>query len=376
MTSLSSASGLGQSFQVIEHAWIVHEPEELAEAVQRLIAEHNRTAQGGQSMKKNTTDNSLTLGVDLGGTKVETSLVDATGHILASHRSPTQPEKGPDGVIANIIECVNSCLSGANQSTQALGIGMAGQIEKDSGIVRFAPNLGWHNVPLRTKLEEALALPVIVTNDVRAAAYGEWLYGAGQGVNDLVCLFVGTGVGGGVISGGRLLEGCSNTGGELGHMTIVNGGRQCHCRNQGCLEAYAGGWAIGERVQEAAHNDPKAGKALIMLAGSIEKISAATVTEAYTDGDPLAQRMVEETAQFLAAGLVGIINAFNPCLIVLGGGVIQGLPEYTFLVERIIHFKALEAALEGLRIVTAALSNKAGVVGAAALARHRFHSAD
>ncbi|MFC2013553.1 ROK family protein [Chloroflexota bacterium] len=318
----------------------------------------------------------LILGVDLGGTKIETSLVDTTGHILASHRSPTQPEKGPDGVINDIIECVNSCLGEASQSAQALGIGMAGQIEKDTGIVRFAPNLGWHSIPLRAKLEEALALPVIVTNDVRAATYGEWLYGTGQGVKDLVCLFVGTGVGGGIVSGGRLLEGCNNTSGELGHMTIVSGGRQCHCRNQGCLEAYAGGWAIGERVQEAVRNDLKAGKALITLAGSVEKISAATVTEAYANGDPLAQRMVEETAQFLAAGLVGIINAFNPCLVVLGGGVIQGLPVYTSLVQHMVRLKALETALEGLRIVTAALGNKAGVIGAAALARYWFHKVE
>ena len=165
-------------------------------------------------------DKTLTLGVDVGGTKIEISLVDATGHILTSHRKLTQPEKGPDGVITNIIECVNKCLGEAGKSAQALGIGMAGQIGKDTGVVRFSPNLGWHNVPLRTRLEDAIALPVVVTNDVRAATYGEWLYGAGQGVNDLVCLFVGTGVGGGVVSAGRLLEGCSNTGGELGHMTI------------------------------------------------------------------------------------------------------------------------------------------------------------
>ena len=327
-------------------------------------------------MKKNTIESAPTLGVDLGGTKIEASLVDANGHILASHRSRTQPEKGPDGVIADIIECVNGCLGGDSQSAQALGIGMAGQIEKDTGIVRFSQNLGWRSVPLRAKLEEGLALPVMVTNDVRAATYGEWLYGAGQGANDLVCLFVGTGVGGGIVSSGRLLEGCNNTGGELGHMTIVSDGRQCHCRNQGCLEAYAGGWAISERVQEAVRNDPKAGKALITLAGSIEKISAATITEAYANGDPLAQRMVEETAQFLAAGLVGIINTFNPCLIVLGGGVIQGLPEYISLVENIVHLRALEEALEGLCIVTSALGNRAGVIGAAALARHRFHKAE
>jgi len=315
---------------------------------------------------------SLTLGIDLGGTKIETSLVDTTGHILASHRRPTQPEKGPDGVIGDIIECVKNCLGEASKSAQALGVGMAGQIEKYSGIVRFAPNLGWRNVPLGDMLEEALVLPVEVTNDVRAATYGEWLYGAGQGVDDLICLFVGTGVGGGIVSGGKLLEGCNNTAGELGHMTIMTDGRQCHCRNRGCLEAYAGGWAIAERAQEAVRIDPKAGQPLITLAGSIERITAATVTEAYDNGDPVAQRIVEETAHFLAAGVVGIVNAFNPCLLVLGGGVIQGSPMYLPMVERAVRINALEAALEGLRIVTAALGNKAGVIGAAALARHRL----
>jgi glucokinase len=315
---------------------------------------------------------SLTLGVDLGGTKIETSLVDTTGHILASHRRPTQPEKGPDGVIGDIIECVKNCLGEASKSAQALGVGMAGQIEKYNGIVRFAPNLGWRNVPLGAMLEEALVLPVEVTNDVRAATYGEWIYGAGQGVDDLICLFVGTGVGGGIVSGGKLLEGCNNSAGELGHLTIMTDGRQCHCRNRGCLEAYAGGWAIAERAQEAVRSDPKAGQSLITLAGSVERITAATVTEAYANGDHVAQLIVEETAHFLAAGVVGIINAFNPCLLVLGGGVIQGSPMYLSMVERAVRINALEAALEGLRIVTAALGNKAGVIGAAALARHRL----
>jgi glucokinase len=249
---------------------------------------------------------------------------------------------------------------------------MAGQIEKYNGIVRFAPNLGWRNVPLGAMLEEALVLPVEVTNDVRAATYGEWLYGAGQGVDDLICLFVGTGVGGGIVSGGKLLEGCDNSAGELGHLTIMTDGRQCHCRNRGCLEAYAGGWAIAERAQEAVRIDLKAGQSLITLAGSIERITAATVTEAYATGDPVAQRIVEETAHFLAAGVVGIVNAFNPCLLVLGGGVIQGSPMYLPMVERAVRINALEAALGGLRIVTAALGNKAGVIGAAALARHRL----
>jgi len=316
----------------------------------------------------------VTLGVDLGGTKIETALVDAAGHILVSHRHPTQFEKGPNGVIADVVTSVKTCLGEVDMTAQGLGVGVAGQVDR-AGTLRFAPNLGWRNVPLQVSLEKALGMPVVVNNDVRAATWGEWRHGAGQGIDDLVCLFVGTGIGGGIVSGGRLLEGCNHTAGELGHMTIVAGGRHCHCPNRGCLEAYAGGWAIAERAQEAAHVDPKAGQRLVTLAGSIQQISAATVTQAYTDRDPLAHRLVEETAQYLAAGLVSIINAFNPCLIVLGGGVILGLPEYATIVERAVRENALPTAVEGLRIVIAALGDKAGVIGAAALARDKIRQA-
>ncbi len=315
----------------------------------------------------------LTLGVDVGGTKIETVLVDAAGRILAFHRYPTQPEKGPDGVIANIVTSVEVCLGEAGQKAQGLGIGIAGQVDRASGMLRFAPNLvGWHNVPLQAKLEETLGLPVVVDNDVRAATWGEWQHGAGQGVDDLVCLFVGTGIGGGIVSSGQLLEGCHNTAGELGHITIVASGRRCRCPNRGCLEAYAGGWAIAERAQEAVRADLKSGQTLVTLAGSIQQISAATVTQAYTNGDPLANHLVEETAQYLAAGVVGIVNAFNPCLLVLGGGVIEGLPGYVSMIEPLVRANALKAAVEHLRIVTAALGTKAGAIGAATLARNKI----
>ena len=313
----------------------------------------------------------VTIGVDLGGTKVETALVDAAGRIVVSRRQPTNPEKGPDAVITDIVACVEACLGEAGKTTQGLGVGVAGQLDR-SGTLRFSPNLGWRNVPLKVKLEDALDIPVVINNDVRAATWGEWRHGAGWGVDDMVCLFVGTGIGGGVISGGQLLSGCSNTAAELGHMTIVADGRRCHCPNRGCLEAYAGGWAIAERAQEAVHANPQAGQRLVALAGGVQQISAATVTQACREGDPLACRLVEETAQYLAAGVVGIVNAFNPCLLVLGGGVIQGRPEYVSEVERLVRENALQTAVEGLRIVMAALGDKAGVIGAAALARDRI----
>jgi len=218
-------------------------------------------------------------------------------------------------------------------------------------------------------------MPVVAINDVRAATWGEWRYGSGRGVDDLVVLFVGTGIGGGVISGGNLIVGCSNTGGELGHITIVLDGRNCRCRNMGCLEAYAGGWAIAERAQEAVRADPKAGAFLVFLAGSIEKITAATVSQAYRQGDHLARKLVRETAQYLAAGVVGIVNAFNPCLLALGGGVIDGLPELVHIVKKVTRRRALESAVEKLKVVKVSLGDDAGVIGAAALAHSKIGGA-
>jgi glucokinase len=293
----------------------------------------------------------LNVGVDLGGMKVESALVDAEGHVLTSHRHATDSRtKGPQGVIADIVACVGECLGDDVRNARALGVGVAGQIDAATGTVRFAPNLGWRNVPLRAELERTLRLPVVVVNDVRAATFGEWAHGAGKGVNNLVCLFVGTGIGGGVVSGGQLLEGSGNAAGELGHMTIVAGGRPCHCPNRGCLEAYAGGWAITERAQDAIRADPHSGVAAVALAGSVEQITTAVIAQAYKAEDSFARHLIAETGQYLAAGVVGIVNAFNPSVLIFGGGVIEGLPELVYLAEAEVRARALEAAVNGLCI--------------------------
>ncbi len=312
---------------------------------------------------------SLTLGVDLGGTKVRTALVDPEGNIVFSHQHPTNRTGGYKGVISDIVSCVRNCLSESSMKAIALGMGVAGQVDASSGTVLFAPNLGWRDVPLQSELEKALQLPVVVANDVRAATVGEWYYGAGQGIGDIVCIFVGTGIGGGVISGGRLLEGATNSAGELGHITIVTNGRPCHCPNLGCLEAYAGGWAIAERAIEAVNKDPEAGRMLVELAGSANSVTAATVGEAYIKEDSLARRLVEKTGMYLASGIVGLINAFNPALLILGGGVIEKLPVLISIVEQGVQIHALQAANISLLIEKARLGNNAGVIGAATLSR-------
>ncbi len=313
-------------------------------------------------------DKPLTIGVDIGGTKLNVALVDRKGCVLSTYNSLIHPRKGPEKVIPHILTAIAKCQSKTGHDAKAIGIGVAAQVDV-KGVVHGAPNLGWQNFPLKRRFEKELEIPVLVTNDVNAAAWGEGRYGSGKGVEELVVLFVGTGVGGGVITGGKLLAGCTNSGGELGHITIVYNGRKCHCPNRGCLEAYAGGWAIAMRAQEAVRTAHKKGEHMVSMAGGIDKITAITVSQAYREGDPLAQRLVEETGRYLAAGVVSIVNAFNPCVLALGGGVIEGLPELIQMVNEITQNRALEAAIEDLKIVKAELGVDAGTIGAAALAQ-------
>lgn len=321
--------------------------------------------------------NPITIGVDLGGTKVKLAIIDKDGGILFSRRYATNPQQGHEGVIADIAGHVNYYLRHSTLTRgfrpSAIGVGVAGQVDSATGIVQFAPNLvEWEDVPLKKKLEKRIGLPVIVTNDVRAATYGEWFYGAGRDVGDLVGIFVGTGIGGGIVSGGHMLEGCSNTAGELGHITIVAGGRRCRCSNLGCLEAYAGGWAIAERAREAVQDDIMAGRKIIKLAGGIENITAAAVSRAYKEKDPLAVQLIEETGKYLSAGMVGIVNVLNPRLIILGGGVVEHLNALIPMVKQGVKKHSLPAAVKLLKIVKAKLGDNAAAVGAAALTRNNF----
>ena len=318
------------------------------------------------------------IGVDLGGTKVKVAVVDARGKIHQELRQPTNVAGGPDRIIADIVEMVRKVLGQSPPSACAgLGVGVAGQITPDTGVVRFAPNLNWREVPFGDRLQATLNLPVVVTNDVRAATWGEWLHGSGRGVEDLICLFIGTGVGGGVVSGGRMLSGCTNTAGELGHMTTDLNGPRCTCGNRGCLEALAGGWAIARRGREAIREAPEAGKALLKAAGLKEPVvlldvTAKVVADAAQAGDPLARVIMDEVAQALIAGTVSLVNAFNPSRLILGGGVIHGMPELVDRIDRGIRQSALKTASEALQVLPGKLKNDAGVVGAANLAIQSF----
>lgn len=312
----------------------------------------------------------FTVGVDLGGTKILVALVDARGHVVTTIRRETAVEAGFDRVAGQILDATKASMEGVDRGDiEGVGVGVAGQVAPDDGVVLNAPNLFWEDAPLKSTLEGGLGLPVTVLNDVRAATWGEWLYGAGRGTHDLTAVFIGTGIGGGVVSGGRMLTGCTNTAGELGHMTVVAGGRECRCGNLGCLEAYAGGWGIASRARDAVAADPAAGAGLLRRAGRPDDITAETVHDCRADGDRLATRLVDETIEFLAAGLVGMVNAFNPCRLVLGGGIIEHAPFYVERVEAHVKERALAAASRDLRVMAAQLGGHAGAIGAASIAR-------
>ncbi|MGH7122984.1 MAG: ROK family protein [Stellaceae bacterium] len=317
------------------------------------------------------TEATYAIGIDLGGTKIETALVDATGDIVETQRTPTEAKQGPDHVVEIIVSTVSGrFLREGKRPVGAIGIGVAGQVDPESGLVRRAPNLDWRDFPIRERLEAALQLPVAVLNDVQAITYGECRHGVGRGVKNLVCLFAGTGVGGGVVIGGELVRGTSGNAGEFGHMTIERDGLPCSCGNRGCLETFVGGWAVAKRARERAAAGPARAEALLRLSGgTVEGITAALMGDAAAQGDALARGLVEEAGVALGVGLAAIVNALNPELLILGGGIVEGLPGLVEVAERELGRRALAAALRPLRVVRSRLGADAGVIGSALFAR-------
>ncbi len=310
----------------------------------------------------------LVLGIDLGATKVVSGLVARDGTVVHHSGRHLHANDGPGGVIRSLVRSARACLDESDGPPAAIGVSVAAQVDPRTGTVVHAPNLGWRDVPLARRVAEELDGTVHVLNDARAATLAEWRLGAGRGTGNLFCLVLGTGVGGSAVVDDRLLEGGSHALGEVGHTTIVVGGRKCHCPNWGCFEAYVGGWAIAERTQEAVRADPTGGRALVERAGSPEMITAHTLFASYRAGDALAGRLVRETERFLADGAVSIVNAFNPSRLILGGGLVAGMPEFVPVVESAIRARCQPPAA-GAEVALARFGEDASLIGAAEFAR-------
>jgi glucokinase len=310
----------------------------------------------------------LYAGIDIGATKVLCGLVDARGRVVVRSDRRVHRNDGPKGVVAAVLDELAS-FGPALRSVVGAGVAVAGQVDARRGVVLYAPNLRWRNEPLGPRLAHELHVPVTLENDVRAATWGEWKHGGARGVDNLVCVYVGTGVGGGLVVDGHLLRGAVGAAGEIGHLTVVAGGRKCTCPNRGCLEAYVAGWAIAERAREAIRAAPEEGEALVQRAGSARRVDAATVTAAARDGDPLSVGLMQETGRILGAGAVGLVNSLNPDRLLLGGGMLEGWPDLVRQVREAVRWGAQPPAARAVRVARARLGPMASVVGAAWIAR-------
>ncbi|MGH2669796.1 MAG: ROK family protein, partial [bacterium] len=260
------------------------------------------------------------VGVDLGGTKILTALVDLTGRVAARVREAT-PQSGPDAVVETIVGTVRRVLKDAHVDVGAvrgIGVGAPGPADPTSGVVFEPPNLsGWHDVPLAAMLSARLAVKTYVENDANAAAVGERWAGAGRGVDDLIYMTISTGIGGGLIFNGRLYHGVSGTAGEVGHMVIDPTGPRCPCGRTGCLEALASGTSIARDARAAVAS----GRPTTLSPLAPEALSAADVARAARDGDPLARELFARAARYVGIGVANLVNLLNPAMVIIGGGV-------------------------------------------------------
>ncbi|MCC5578228.1 ROK family glucokinase [Microtetraspora sp. AC03309] len=311
----------------------------------------------------------LTIGVDIGGTKIASGVVAEDGRIIDRALRPT-PAASPELVAEAIADAAIELA--ARHPVEAVGLGAAGFVDETRSIVRFAPNLVWREEPLRKKVAELVGLPVVVENDANATAWGEYRFGAGRGESHVVCVALGTGIGGGIVLGGELYRGRWGMGAELGHMQVVPGGLPCGCGNHGCWEQYASGNALVREARVNAAADPASAARLLELAGTPDAVVGQHVTDAAREGDAAALAAFAFVAGWLAQGLADLAAILDPGCFIIGGGV-SGAADLFLDQVRADYAARLTGRghrpLAGIR--AAELGPAAGMVGSADLARLR-----
>ncbi|MDI6814723.1 MAG: ROK family protein, partial [Dehalococcoidales bacterium] len=262
------------------------------------------------------------LAIDVGGTKIIAAIISNKGQVIAREYLPTLADEGPQQVINRIFSAIDHLLSLRNldpSQLHSISIAAAGAIDFERGLVTLSPHLpGWNDIPLRDIVKERYEVNTFLMNDASAAALGEYHLGVGRGVNNLVLLTVGTGIGGGIIINGKLYSGPCGSAGEVGHMTIDVNGPRCGCGNIGCLETLASGTAMAqEAIRRISQGERSSLTKAVM--GKIENITAEKVGVAAQGGDPLALEVISKAATYLGVGMVNLVNIFNPEMIIVGG---------------------------------------------------------
>ena len=302
------------------------------------------------------------LGVDIGGTKILGAVVDEEGKILSRTRIPTDRSEGLDA----LPEAVDRFLAEADKPIDAIGLAGAGFVDYPSGRIAFGPNLAFSNPEVGQDISREYGLPVVVENDANAAAWAENRVGAGRGSRHMLMVTVGTGIGGGVIADGRLYRGSRGYAAEFGHMPITLNGPPCSCGARGCLETLASGRALGRMAQERAAEWPES-EVLRLADGNIEEVTGAMVGKAADVRDPFALELLWDLGTRLGVGLTALANAFDPEVMVVGGGGLEE-GESVLGAAREEMNQRFEARVAPPKVVSASLGNDAGVVGVAQLA--------
>ena len=313
----------------------------------------------------------VAIGVDLGGTNMRFGLVDEKGCILARERAKTRREEGPEKVIRRIrqgIKALADKAAKAGHSAVGAGVGVPGIISGDEGVVRFSPNLpGWVDIALKARIESGLGMPVVVENDANAYAWGEAWTGAGMGAGSLVCMTLGTGVGGGIVVNGRIWRGADGMAGEVGHITVEPKGLQCHCGNRGCLEQYSSATAVVTRVATLISDGKRSSLSELYYDDPLA-LTAKAVEEAAIKGDRLAKGTFEYAGRYLGIAVADLINLLNIERVVIGGGMAGAWALFIDALRKEVKERAFNIPAGRCKILPATLADDAGVLGAARLA--------
>ena len=311
------------------------------------------------------------VGIDLGGTNIKAGLVDEQGKILCKATCPTLVERGARPVVDDMAKLSLEVIEKGGYTlddVKAIGIGLPGIQDPRTGIVPFCTNLYWHEVPVIEWMQETIKKPIYIGNDATVAGLAESVAGVSAGIENSVFLTLGTGVGGGIVLGGRVYSGTNGVGSELGHMITVIDGELCTCGNRGCWERYASATALIRMGREAAVKHPES---LIAASvnGRLDDIDAKVVIDAAKAGDDAASEVFERYVYYLCAGLVNIINFIDPEVIVLGGGVSHAGQFLLDAVNRRLPSMVFYKTMPYARVALATLGNDAGIIGAAMLGR-------
>ena len=320
-------------------------------------------------------DNARThlIGVDLGGTKILAGIFDAKLEPLGSTKITTKAQRGPDAVIERIARCVLDAIDECDltaKQVRAVGIGAPGTVDPEHGEVIFAPNLGWKNVELVKELEKRLDVPVFLENDCKACMLGVYVEELKSKPRNVLGIFIGTGIGGGLIINGEMYAGSNHTAGELGHMVIDVNGPKCSCGNKGCFEVFASRLAIFRNI-EAAIKDGKETMLTEMLGKDLKGLRSGDIRKAIRRGDKLVEKIVAEAAEYTGLAIGNLVNLLNPEIVVLGGGVIEALTDEmmpTIVKSAKSHIMSGNGKVD---IIASKLGDNAGITGAAVLAREK-----